>query len=245
MQIHVSVKAGGVPKVLRGFIVAALGSLQSCSASHKRATDLAEIPSDVYKYGCLSAVACSSRIGGSVWVARFWIRRTEVTVREYDECVNEGSCADDVTDKGIVSEDEIARLTASSAAAYCAWSGGALPTEVEWQTAATGGDGRTYPWGDGFDEDLPGKCYFRSGGSESGYFCLPGQSPDGDSPFHIHDMSGTLPEFVISLSGRVELRGAPQAPPWDYSSRPHEFSISHATAAGPRDVGAARCVYRR
>ena len=95
--------------------------------------------------------------GHTVYLDAFWIDKTDVTFGMYNRCVQAGSCQQPYATNSlahvIVSDNPnnvdfpVYRIEWSQASAYCQWAGVGLPTEAEWEKAARGTDGRTYPWG--------------------------------------------------------------------------------------------------
>lgn len=109
-------------------------------------------------------------------------------------------------------------MTRDEASAFCALSGGRLPTEEEWTVAATSAMNppRRYPWG-----DTGAVCRRAAWGLRNGPCALGseeadtvGAHPDGNSPLGMSDLAGNVAEWVAPDRDHAEL-GVAKGGSWE------------------------------
>jgi len=114
------------------------------------------------------------------------------------------------------SRQPVVGVSFADAAAYCAWAGGALPTEAQWGRAASGLDGRRYPWGD--DEPDEARACFALDWNRGAPHPVDAH-PAGAAPSGCLDLAGNVWEWCLdgfrldAHEARVALGLDPCVPP--------------------------------
>jgi serine/threonine-protein kinase len=145
-----------------------------------------------------------------VFVDAFYIDRTPVSVADYKAYLDatgekpppEWSEFNDVRS---APNWPVVFVNWQDACDFAEWAGKRLATEAEWEKAARGVDGRTYPWGAEdptdkrawFDKEEPNEV---------------GSRPFGSSPWGVNEMAGNVFEWVEDWYGPDSYEESPDNP---------------------------------
>jgi formylglycine-generating enzyme required for sulfatase activity len=170
------------------------------------------VPAGTFVLGTDQSYRGDNRPAHEVYLPAYYIDVTPVTIAEYGRFIAATGHAKPkiIYPNGWPHDYERHPVTGVSwhdARAYAAWAGKRLPSEAEWEKAASWDSAsatkRLYPWGDQWDARFCNMAHSGPGQTTPvGMF-----SPYGDAPCGAVDMAGNVAEWTSSLA-------------WNYPCRP-------------------------
>ncbi len=134
----------------------------------------------------------------------FYIDRTEVSVAAYARCVAAGRCDPAGYENGagrFARPDlPVTFVNHDDAEAFCRFRNARLPSEAEFERAARGRSGRTFPWGNLYNSRASnhGRLALMPNEPDDGYAELApvGRFPAGRTPEGVLDLAGNVAEWT-------------------------------------------------
>lgn len=173
----------------------------------------------------------------AVTVGGFSLTRGEITVAQFLACVRDGACtpASTASPRCTRAGDlPITCVTAPQAEAFCAWVGGRLPSETEWEYAARGGGKPSNPLSF-LQRDLGcEQVVMRDGRGPGCGRNRPAPACSRPSVEGVCDLLGNVAEWVADC-WHADYRGAPRdGRPWTHGCHGRERVIRGGSYADDR-----------
>jgi len=201
------------------------------------ALEMIKIPGGDFTMGTKDMGRTIAYPAHKVTVATFELDKDLVTTAAYKACVDAKAC--EVPSMGKRSGEESIKfcnyehadkkgkhpincVDFADAKAFCTWAGKRLPTEEEYEYAARGAEGRTFPWGAEKATETTRACWLRKTEDHTKGTCGVGSFTDGNTPLGVEDLNGNLFEWTSST-----WRG-------DYTDRDHKQDLNGSTGYAVR-----------
>jgi formylglycine-generating enzyme required for sulfatase activity len=218
------------------------GSFQMGSSSDDALQAFLQCKQEPWGHRCEPTQFADETPPRTITLSAYGLDRHEVTVRDYQRCVDAGRCKAVPYAAGAMRfakpDFPVSLVRWQDAASYCQFRGARLPTEAEFERAARGTTGRSYPWGNLYNSKLSnhGRLGWNPSSADDGFAELApvGSFGSGTSPEGIHDLAGNVAEWVADR----------YLAPYDISQKidplgPNDSRLPRVVRGGSFESGAA------
>ncbi|MGB8645745.1 MAG: bifunctional serine/threonine-protein kinase/formylglycine-generating enzyme family protein [Anaerolineae bacterium] len=178
--------------------------------------ELVRVPAGEFLMGSKADMQVSSdeKPQHKVYLDEYLIGKYPVTVAQFAAFVQATGHKVAVGDAQHKANHPVVNVSWDDVVAFCKWASQVtgravrLSTEAEWEKAARGTDGRIYPWGNTFDQNLLNSAEGRKRDTT-----LVGSYPKGVSPYGALDMAGNVWEWCADWFAKDYYENSPAQNP--------------------------------